>query len=95
MSRSLRISHDDKYWQDTDPVWPLTEQWNTPMNSMTAKQLSALTQELSRLRRAVAQEPCPSNFGRLAELEGMLAAYRDEQAWDVTRDILARLDTRT
>lgn len=55
------------------------------------QQILALTDELHRLKRKTRQYPSPQACSRMAEVAGILAAYREEAAWIETRRILETL----
>jgi len=61
------------------------------MMNPTDAHMQAVAEELDRLRREVQREPAHWAFSRIAELEGVLAAYREDRAWAETRRICARL----
>ncbi len=59
--------------------------------SESPQMIETLRQELRWLRQAIAHQPEPWLMNRLSEVEGLLARFREQQAWVTTRRILERL----
>lgn len=50
----------------------------------------ALVDELSWLKDQVQRQPSPWAYGRIAAIEGLLAAHREAAAWVETQEIIAK-----
>lgn len=53
-------------------------------------QVRALIEELSRLKEQIRRQPSSWALGRIAAIEGLLAAHREAAAWVETRAIIAK-----
>jgi hypothetical protein len=51
----------------------------------------ALAEELHWLKQQVRRHPTHWAYSRIAEIEGLLAAYREEVAWVETQKVIKKL----
>jgi hypothetical protein len=63
------------------------------MSEQTLEQIRRLNDELRWLKVEVRRKPTHWAYSRIAEVEGMLAACREDTAWEETRTILKRFMT--
>lgn len=53
--------------------------------------IASLEEELRWLKGAIRRQPDFWVLNRIAEVEGILASYREEAAWITTRQIIGKL----
>ena len=61
------------------------------MNQPDHENVQALTEELRWLKQQVRRHPTHWAYSRIAEIEGILAAYREEAAWTETHKVIKKL----
>ena len=64
---------------------------STPGNCFMSEpfeNVQALTNELNWLKLEIQRKPTPWAYSRIAEIEGILAAHREESAWETTHKII-------
>ncbi|MFA5530071.1 MAG: hypothetical protein WDA11_05315 [Thiohalomonadaceae bacterium] len=64
------------------------------MGNEDQERVQAFANELRWLKQVSHNKPSHWALSRIAALEGILAAYREQSAWEETQRILAKLNAR-